>query len=277
MLREGWDVPEVSVICLLRGFGSPLFAHQVLGRGLRLIRRNGLGTDRSIQELTVIDHPCLQLDDLWAEIDALVRAGEEITRERELPRDGTGRTNDDGQEMLPEQVVVRQDLYNLLFPVPSPKTVDGITTERAMELLEQSLTVLQKYRPEETVIVSVEITEVEKLRPKRHVEMAEKPLKVTALPTDSNYGEFALAHFKRQIEAWASDYCDRYQPLVTHEALVYRGILQAFESHVFLGQSIIEVPAVKLFAAYHMVPQLREAVTYDMNHHIYAEEVLHNE
>ena len=39
MLREGWDVPEVAVILLLRKFGSKVYGPQVVGRGLRRVRR----------------------------------------------------------------------------------------------------------------------------------------------------------------------------------------------------------------------------------------------
>src|SRR3989344_1605638 len=38
MLREGWDVPSVSVILLLRKFCSQVYGQQVIGRGLRKIR-----------------------------------------------------------------------------------------------------------------------------------------------------------------------------------------------------------------------------------------------
>jgi superfamily II DNA or RNA helicase len=276
MLREGWDVPEVSVICLLRGFGSPLFAHQVLGRGLRLIRRNNLGTDRSVQELTVIDHPCLQLDDLWAEIDALVKEGDEVTRYREIPRDGTGVSNQDEEEKRPEQILVRPELYQLL-QVPSPRAIQGITAERALEMLEQSLEKLKDYRTESAVIVGVEIDQIERLRPKREVETSSKSMKVSALPNTVQDREFAQKHFNKMLMEWAEDYADRYQPLVTHDDVIYRTLLKGFEKHIFLGQSITEVPVHVLFGAQNAIPQLREAVTYEMNYRVYAEEVLNNE
>src|SRR6266498_1156285 len=42
MLREGWDVPPVSVILLLRKFSSRVYGQQVVGRGLRkIIRKAG--------------------------------------------------------------------------------------------------------------------------------------------------------------------------------------------------------------------------------------------
>jgi type III restriction enzyme len=42
MLREGWDVPEVGTILLLRKFSSRVYGQQVIGRGLRRVRRKGI-------------------------------------------------------------------------------------------------------------------------------------------------------------------------------------------------------------------------------------------
>lgn len=61
MLREGWDVPEVSTILLLRKFSSPVYGQQVIGRGLRRIVR----AESEPEILAVVDHPKLQHDWLW--------------------------------------------------------------------------------------------------------------------------------------------------------------------------------------------------------------------
>jgi len=61
MLREGWDVPQVSTILLLRKFSSPVYGQQVIGRGLRKIIRSQ--EEREI--LAVVDHPRLEHDWLW--------------------------------------------------------------------------------------------------------------------------------------------------------------------------------------------------------------------
>lgn len=61
MLREGWDVPEVSTILLLRKFFSPVYGQQVIGRGLRKITQKH--TEHEV--LSVVDHPRLNHDWLW--------------------------------------------------------------------------------------------------------------------------------------------------------------------------------------------------------------------
>ena len=69
MLREGWDVPAVAVILLLRKFSSRVYGQQVIGRGLRLNVRN-----EDLQEIcAVVDHEKLQHGWLWEMVGAKVR------------------------------------------------------------------------------------------------------------------------------------------------------------------------------------------------------------
>ena len=53
MLKEGWDVRNVSVVLGLRPFGTAILPQQVIGRGLRLMDRSKLGPDRT-QTLEVL-------------------------------------------------------------------------------------------------------------------------------------------------------------------------------------------------------------------------------
>lgn len=69
MLREGWDVPAVSAILLLRKFSSRVYGQQVVGRGLRLNIR-----DEDIQEIcSIVDHEKLKHAWLWDMVGAKVR------------------------------------------------------------------------------------------------------------------------------------------------------------------------------------------------------------
>ena len=77
MLREGWDVKNISVILLFRKFCYKLneytkekysvYGQQVVGRGLRRIEP--LNTNEWEQCL-IVDHPVLQHDWLWEMLDA---------------------------------------------------------------------------------------------------------------------------------------------------------------------------------------------------------------
>ncbi len=72
MLREGWDVPEVGVILLLRKFSSKVYGQQVIGRGLRRVRSKGV--DQSEPQIcAVVDHPKLEHQWLWDMFGSKVR------------------------------------------------------------------------------------------------------------------------------------------------------------------------------------------------------------
>jgi len=74
MLREGWDVPEVGVILLLRKFGSKVYGQQVIGRGLRRVRVKGVNSTEP-QICAVVDHPKLEHQWLWDIFNARKRTG----------------------------------------------------------------------------------------------------------------------------------------------------------------------------------------------------------
>ena len=74
MLREGWDVPEVAVILLLRKFGSRVYGQQVIGRGLRRVRSKGVKEDEP-QICAVVDHPKLEHQWLWDIFGSKIRTG----------------------------------------------------------------------------------------------------------------------------------------------------------------------------------------------------------
>ena len=88
MLREGWDVPEVGVILLLRKFGSPVYGQQVIGRGLRRVRSAGV-TEEESQICAVVDHPKLDHQWLWDIFTSKVRTGvgvdDKYDEEEDLP------------------------------------------------------------------------------------------------------------------------------------------------------------------------------------------------
>ncbi len=88
MLREGWDVPEVGVILLLRKFGSRVYGQQVIGRGLRRVRRHNVEGDEQ-QICAVVDHPKLEHQWLWDIFNSKVRTevgvDQEFNEDEDLP------------------------------------------------------------------------------------------------------------------------------------------------------------------------------------------------
>jgi len=86
MLREGWDVRNISVICLFRKFSYQqkgdriysIYGPQIIGRGLRKIR---IGK-KEVDHLLVADHPAFDHDWLWeymgAEVFGSIKNEEEV-------------------------------------------------------------------------------------------------------------------------------------------------------------------------------------------------------
>ena len=80
MLREGWDVPEVGVILLLRKFSSRVYGQQVVGRGLRRVRAKGVEAEEP-QICAAVDHPKLDHEWLWSIFNARKRTAVSIDDE----------------------------------------------------------------------------------------------------------------------------------------------------------------------------------------------------
>lgn len=111
MLREGWDVPEVGAILLLRKFSSKVYGQQVIGRGLRRVRNHGVDEDEG-QICAVVDHPKLEHQWLWKIFDSKIR-------------DNVGLDDEfDEEEDLPP-ARMRQELVNpgniIVIPIPECK------------------------------------------------------------------------------------------------------------------------------------------------------------
>ena len=116
MLREGWDVPEVGVILLLRKFGSEVYGQQVIGRGLRRVRVKGVDQAEP-QICAIVDHPKLDHQWLWNIFNAKKRTGVLIDQEFDETEDLPPRP--------PKQELVKPELVIDLPPVDPSIEDDG--------------------------------------------------------------------------------------------------------------------------------------------------------
>ena len=157
MLREGWDVPEVGVILLLRKFGSPVYGQQVIGRGLRRVRGKGLNEEDS-QICAVVDHPKLGHQWLWDIFGSKVRTGvgvdDEFDETEDLP------------EPPPRQELVKPEN---IIDIPEPSDEDDgefciDIPDVVAEPLKNWREVLERltYPPETITITDQEISGVER-------------------------------------------------------------------------------------------------------------------
>ncbi len=116
MLREGWDVPEVGVILLLRKFGSEVYGQQVVGRGLRRVRAKGVAADEP-QICAAVDHPKLGHEWLWEIFNA--------KRRTEVSIDDEFDETEDLPDPPPKQELANPDLVIDIPPVDPSVMDDG--------------------------------------------------------------------------------------------------------------------------------------------------------
>jgi len=120
MLREGWDVPEVGIILLLRKFTSKVYGQQVIGRGLRRVRGKGMSPDEP-QICAVVDHPKLEHYWLWDIFNCKIRSS--VTTEQMF----------DEVEDLP-QPPPRQEISRPDFVIDVPKEIEGLIDNGEFEV-----------------------------------------------------------------------------------------------------------------------------------------------
>ena len=122
MLREGWDVPEVGVILLLRKFSSRVYGQQVIGRGLRRVRTKGTSPDEP-QICAVVDHPKLEHRWLWEIFNCRIR-----------PNVTTEQMFNETEDLPPPPP--RQEISQPEFMIDVPKEIEGLVDEGEFEVPE---------------------------------------------------------------------------------------------------------------------------------------------
>jgi type III restriction enzyme len=120
MLREGWDVPEVGVILLLRKFSSKVYGQQVIGRGLRRVRNPKI-SETEPQICAVVDHPKLEHQWLWDIFGSKIRKNVEIDQEF-----------DETEDLPPPPR--RQEILRPQFIIDLPKEIPGLVDDGQFEL-----------------------------------------------------------------------------------------------------------------------------------------------
>ena len=217
------------------------------------------------------------MNNLWEEIDVLVKEGDKIIRNQEIIRDENGNIeiNQKGDNIIREQLCIKEDLYHYLFPIPDPKSIEGISYERAKELLEQALECMKEYKPENLVFVEVEIEGIRRFRPQRPQESSSRELKISAFPTGKT--EELFKQTKDMIREWAQDLSTKYDPFANKTDYLYRTIQSHIELHLGGNNAFTEdMDPHLLYAISLSIPQIKESVSYELNQRIYAEELLYN-
>lgn len=236
MLREGWDVPEVSVILLLRKFCSEVYGQQVIGRGLRKIIRDF--NEREI--LAVVDHPKLQHEWLWRKVGASgIRKVEtdEVLGDEDIPK-------------TPKiQRLVRPEN---LIEIPSPEyetkiDFDAIIKKIPKDVIEKNWKQILdsvKYDKEKWTISKTRIEQIRKLyvdrRRKMEIETAEDfELKESEGKKELSKDEL-LELLKEEVVEMASNLLFEAGFGGLKKGLLYNTIMDHIKDKILNGKNVLD-------------------------------------
>ena len=257
MLREGWDVPEVGVILLLRKFSSKVYGQQVIGRGLRRVRNYGVGKDEE-QICSVVDHPKLEHGWLWKIFDSKIRENvgldDEFDEKEDLP---TARMR---QELVnPENIIV----------VPFPDIEDNgefppIITNPIAEPLSNWREVLDglEYPSAAITITDADITGVEerKLDAEGWRTVKSAPERRDSDPVPHSPGDLAEA-VKTELLAMSERLLSRVGHSAQFTGSIYKILLGHVRSKFLDGASLGLAEPHHLEAAWRMLNQVEKQIT----------------
>lgn len=130
MLREGWDVRNISVVLLFRKFCYKevdgqifsVYGPQVIGRGLRRMSKD----PETWESLFIVDHPILKHSWLWDHLKATQYPDEldpanVIIDEQKIPKEKEAEKIDEGEVKL-DEAEKKLEIQNLP-PTPEPPKV----------------------------------------------------------------------------------------------------------------------------------------------------------
>jgi type III restriction enzyme len=171
MLREGWDVKNISVILLFRKFSFKLnpyteekysvYGQQVIGRGLRRI--NPFNKE-SWEECFVVDHPILKHDWLWEMLDADQYQGtlnpDELLDIAKIPQPKPIDGNEVEEEGTTDAGTLHNPIEDIIAGIPDPPKKDE---EPGYRIIYEWQDFLDNYKYQmEKIDIEQTITEVKK-------------------------------------------------------------------------------------------------------------------
>ncbi len=256
MLREGWDVPEVGVVLLLRKFGSRVYGQQVIGRGLRRVRTQGVSGGEP-QICAVVDHPKLQHQWLWDIFSSKIRTDVGIDDEYD--------EEDDLPDPPPRQTL---DKPENIIDVPDPSEEDSgqFTLSEIggpIEPLENWREVLEGLAyPSETVeITGQEISGVE------GTELTGEGWTVREAPAEYENGRRSDSKPEDIAEAIKGELLDMADRLLEHAGFaiqfkgqIYATLIQHVRTKFLDGMSLGLAEKRHLEAAWRMLPLVEKQI-----------------
>lgn len=258
MLREGWDVPQVSTILLLRKFSSPVYGQQVIGRGLRRIIR-----DKPEPEiLAVVDHPRLEHDWLW-KLVAVSKIRQNVT--------------DEDIFHIEEDLPRRSKIQSLVRPeklikIPDPKYEIKINFEKIRDDIPDDTIeynwkkILDKieYNREAWMITNLKIDSIksQRLQDKR-IELIDAPdANMNNNNTVYKYNRHELeSNFKKAILDLAANLLNEAGFASLMKGKLYNVILDHIFNKIFNKKTLSETDSSDIEFTLYFLPEIRRHFT----------------
>ena len=256
MLREGWDLPEVGVILLLRKFGSQVYGQQVIGRGLRRVR-NSTVREEEPQICAVVDHPKLEHRWLWAIFSSKIRTGVGLDDEF-----------DEGEDLPPPPP--RQVLVNPENIINIPEPSDDDDGEFQIDITVQPVEPLKNWRevlegltyPAETVtITDQDISGVEstELTHRGWTIMETGPEYNASDDIEVDSGDLADG-IKQELLDMSERLLDHAGHTAQYKGRLYGILLEHVRTNFLNGASMGLAEKHHLQAAWRMLPQIEQGI-----------------
>ena len=248
MLREGWDVPEVSTILLLRKFSSPVYGQQVIGRGLRKIIRTS--ADREM--LAVVDHPKLEHEWLW-KIVAVSRINQGVEDGQIF--DGEDLSLPIIQKMVRQEKIIRiPDAIYELPPMPDPEDIPKDPKENNWE----SMLDRAAYDKERWIISRTQVDAVEAK------ELMKKRLEVLGGVSDYDFNvsgelkrDILEDAFKKMLLSAGSEILQESGFGIANRGTLYKIMLKHVREKIFGGKILSEAHRDDIEFALDMMPEIK--------------------
>lgn len=256
MLREGWDVPEVATILLLRKFSSPVYGQQVIGRGLRKIIRSQ--EEREI--LAVVDHPRLEHDWLWRLV-AVSKVKQEVTDKDIF----------DTEEDLPDRPVIQTLVRpEKLIKIPDPEydveidfekikddIIDDIVEENWESILDRKVYERETWTITRTKIDSVAM---KRLKDKR-VELLDGPDEFDYAVIGKYPREELENKFKQEIMSVCAGLLHETGFGSKLRGKLYNTMLDHIRTKIFSGKTLCDVDDDDIEFSMYLMPMIRKNFT----------------
>jgi type III restriction enzyme len=256
MLREGWDVPQVGTILLLRKFSSPVYGQQVIGRGLR----KNIRDTQEPEILAVVDHPRLDHNWLWRLV-AVSKVKQNVSDKDLFDED------DDLPNKPIIQILVRPEK---LIKIPDPeydvdidfKNIEKSIPEDVIEEDWKSILENETYNREVWTIARTRIDSVEmkSLKDKR-VELLDAPDEFDVAMIGKYPRDVLENKFKQELLSVCAGLLRETGYGANLRGILYQVMLNHIKTKIFSGQTLCDVDDDDIEFAMMSMPEIRKNFT----------------